>query len=54
MRNLTVAIIALILGGGAVIRNLLDSNYSKWTLADWALPMILLIVGIVMLGSVDI
>jgi predicted MFS family arabinose efflux permease len=51
MRNLIVAIIALILGGGAVIRNLLDDNYGRWTLADWALPVIFLLVGIIMLAS---
>ena len=49
MRNLIVAIIALLIGGGAVIRNLLDADYSRWTLAQWALPILFIMLCGVML-----
>jgi hypothetical protein len=47
MRNKVVGVIALVLGGGAILRNIVYPQ--PFNIADWALPVVFVIAGIYLL-----
>jgi uncharacterized membrane protein len=52
MRNKAFGVIALLLGGGAIVRNLTEAPLpagASSPVADWALPVIFVFIGIYLL-----